>query len=69
MKYASVLLTACLLATFAACQSTDTFGPSRPDSASGENQDSWTTPSNNVRPDVEHGDAYRETMLDRYGND
>jgi hypothetical protein len=69
MKFVLPLLSAALLMTLAACTSTDTSGPPRPSSSSNEYQNTWTPPSSPERPEVEHGDAYKEQMLDRYDID
>lgn len=74
MKFALPLLSAALLATVAACQSThETSGPPRNYSDTNQfqnnenrEQNTMAPPSSPARPGVEHGDAYKEQMLDRY---
>jgi hypothetical protein len=67
MKYAFMLLSAGLLATFAACQSSpESAGPPRNYSDLNQYQKNAAPPSSPERPGVEHGDVYKEEFLGRY---
>ena len=62
MKTLLPVIFAVLLATLAACQTTDTgspptYGPSSEGAAPSMGSD---------RPEIERGDVYKEQMLDRY---
>jgi hypothetical protein len=64
MKFVLPLLSAVLLVTLSACQTTDVGSP--PSSTPSWEESTAAPPSSPDRPEIERGDAYKEQMLDRY---
>jgi hypothetical protein len=65
MRFGLPMFLAVLAAVLGACQTTDTGGPARR-APSAYERDTMAPPSSPARPEVEHGDVYKEQYLDRY---